>query len=183
MSKFWIWQSSEYDRFSICERDTAFWICQNMPWQSSHYILGPKYVRTLNVELWICLIRYIARSHSTSLREFIERWAYSETCQRAKIERFGKIFIAFTYFCKKHSILNIWEGSKYVSGFEYARVLNFQGYTGYTYFHKYDSVLNMRPGGIMEGFWIFQDTNKPDFCIKRITQGSNMPEYGWLMPE
>ena len=35
--------------FSICERCTAFWICQNMPWQSSKYILGYEYARILNM--------------------------------------------------------------------------------------------------------------------------------------
>ena len=35
--------------FSIYERYAAFWICQNMHWQSSEYILGSKYVRILNV--------------------------------------------------------------------------------------------------------------------------------------
>ena len=34
--------------FSICERYTAFWICQKMPWQSSEYVLDSKYVRILN---------------------------------------------------------------------------------------------------------------------------------------
>ena len=36
--------------FSICERYTAFWICQNMPWQSSEYILGSKHARVLNMQ-------------------------------------------------------------------------------------------------------------------------------------
>ena len=35
-------------RLSMCERYTAYWLCQNMPWQSSEYILGSKYVRVLN---------------------------------------------------------------------------------------------------------------------------------------
>ena len=47
--------------FSICERYTIFWICQNMPWQSSEYISGSKYVRVLNMaEFWISHIQYIA---------------------------------------------------------------------------------------------------------------------------
>ena len=41
--------------FLIWERYTAFWICQNMSWQSSGYILGSKYARILNmVWFWIC---------------------------------------------------------------------------------------------------------------------------------
>ena len=35
--------------FSICERYTAFWIWQNMPWPSSECILGSKYARILNM--------------------------------------------------------------------------------------------------------------------------------------
>ena len=35
--------------FSICERYTAFWICQNMLWQSSKYTLGYEYARILNM--------------------------------------------------------------------------------------------------------------------------------------
>ena len=34
----------------------------------------------------------------------------------------------------------------------YARVLNIQGYVGFTYICKYDKVLNMRLDTIMEGF-------------------------------
>ena len=36
--------------FSMCELYTAFWICQNMPWQSSDYISGSKYGRVLNMQ-------------------------------------------------------------------------------------------------------------------------------------
>ena len=35
--------------FSICERYTTFWICQNKASQSSEYILGSKYARILNM--------------------------------------------------------------------------------------------------------------------------------------
>ena len=35
--------------FSICERCTAFWICQNMPWQSSGYI-SRLYMAGLNMQ-------------------------------------------------------------------------------------------------------------------------------------
>ena len=36
--------------FSICEHYAVFWICQNMPWQSSEYILVSKYARILNMQ-------------------------------------------------------------------------------------------------------------------------------------
>ena len=61
MSKFWNGKALNKAGFSICERYTTFWICQNMPWQSSEYTLGSKHARILNmVELqygWICLNR------------------------------------------------------------------------------------------------------------------------------
>ena len=38
------------------------------------------------------------------------------------------------------------------SNFQYARVLNFQGFTGFTYFPKYGRVLVMRREAIMERF-------------------------------
>ena len=34
---------------SICEHYMAFSIYQNMPWQSSEYIMGSKYARILNM--------------------------------------------------------------------------------------------------------------------------------------
>ena len=41
--------------FPIRERYTVFWICQNIPWQSSEYISGFKYARILNLAgFWIC---------------------------------------------------------------------------------------------------------------------------------
>ena len=46
-----ICQNSEYSKilnmagFSISERCTGFWVYQNMPWQSSEYILGSVYAR------------------------------------------------------------------------------------------------------------------------------------------
>ena len=64
--------------------------------------------------------------------------------------------MAFNYFCKTLYFKSL-RGSKYVSRFEYARVVNFQRYKWYTYFRKYDSVLNMCRGGIMEGFSVFPD--------------------------
>ena len=47
--------NSEYGKvlniaaFSICERYAASWIYQNMPWQSSEYILGSKNARILSM--------------------------------------------------------------------------------------------------------------------------------------
>ena len=41
--------------FSICQHYTVLWICKNMPWRSSKYILGSKYAKILNMAgLWTC---------------------------------------------------------------------------------------------------------------------------------
>ena len=52
MSKFWIWQSSEYGR--VLKRRTLHTVL-NMPWQSSEYIsvskyARPEYGRILNIQ-------------------------------------------------------------------------------------------------------------------------------------
>ena len=46
---------------------------------------------------------------------------------------------------------------------QYPMVLNFEGYSGFSYFHSYDKVLSMRQNIIMEGFWIFQDFKYASF--------------------
>ena len=80
--------------FSIWERYITFWICQNMPWHSSEYILDSKYVRILNMAgFYICLIQYLAWDHSTSRWVLFERLTYWEPCQRSKMDSFGKIII------------------------------------------------------------------------------------------
>ena len=76
----------------------------------------------------------------------------------------------------KHSILNILEGSEYVLGFKYVRVLNcqyawvlnFQVYTGFTNFCKYGKVLNMHWDAIMEGLSIFQDFEYVRFLYMQV---------------
>ena len=39
---------------------------------------------------------------------------------------------------------------------QFARVLSFQNYTGFTYFHKYDSLQSMHWEALVEWFWIFR---------------------------
>ena len=50
-----------------------------------------------------------------------------------------------------------------IPGLPIARVLNFQGYTVFTYFHKYDRVLNMSQDTTMERSEIFQDSEYARF--------------------
>ena len=76
-------------------------------------------------------MQYIARGHSTSYWVLIEWWAYLEPYQISKIERLGKKIIALTIFTK-HSILNLWEGSEYESGFKCINILNIPGLSIYT---------------------------------------------------
>ena len=68
---------------------------------------------------------------------------------------------------------------------KYGRVLNFQGYTGFTYFCKYDRVLNVHGDAVMKWFWIFQDLNiyAKFLHMQALHRVLNMSGYGWIMPE
>ena len=65
-----------------------------------------------------CLIWYILQSHSTRYSELIERWAYSEPCQRSKIQHWGKDFFV--------NMKEVWifVGIQLRKGSEYFRVPN-----------------------------------------------------------
>ena len=67
---------------------------------------------------------------------------------------------------------------------QYARILNFWGYTWCFFFWKYIEVLNTCQDAIMEGFWIFQDFKFARFLhIQVLCKFLNMPDFGWIMPE
>ena len=57
------------------------------------------------------------------------------------------------------------------------RVLNMSEFWIFVIFRKYDRILNMCQDAIMEGFWVFQDSEGSEYF--RIPQGS---EYAWIMP-
>ena len=40
---------------------------------------------------------------------------------------FEEIIMSFNYFRKTLNLLNLWEGSEYMSGFKYVRILNIPG--------------------------------------------------------
>ena len=70
------------------------------------------------------------------------------------------------------------EGSKYVSGFKYVRVLNI-----HINVWKYSSVLNILWGAIEEGFWIFHAFKYARFlCMQALHKVLNVPEYSWIIP-
>ena len=51
-------------------------------------------------------------------------------------------------------------------------------FSGFTYFRKYDRLLNMNRNAIIEGFKRFQDSEYARFLgYARVTQGS---EYAWI---
>ena len=104
--------------------------------------------------------------------------------------------IAFDYFRKTVNLKPLsefWSSlSQFlpISGFwvfqdcHYARLLNLQGYTWFTYFRKYERVLNMHWDAIMGGFWIFQNSKYARFLqMHGLDKVLNMPEYGWKMPD
>ena len=135
----------------------------------------------------------MAGGHSASYWVIIERWAYSQPCQRSKTERFRKIIVAFNYFRKTlhlKSLRGFWICRFFnMSGFwifqdcQYARVLNFQGCTGFTYFSKCDKVLNMREDAIMEGFWVFQKSEYARFLhMQALHKVLGTSEHCWILP-
>ena len=68
-------------------------------------------------------------------------------------------------------ILNLWEGSKYVSSFENSEFWIFVN------FCQYGRVLNMRPDAIMQKFWIFQDSEYARFLyMQALHKVLNMAE-------
>ena len=77
--------------------------------------------------------------------------------------------------CWIFNILGLW----IFQDCQYFRVLNFQGYTGFTPFRKYDKILNTRRDGIMKGIWIFQDSKYVKFLqMQALHKVLNLPEYG-----
>ena len=54
---------------------------------------------------------------------------HSESGQRSKMERFGKIIVDFNYLCKKKPTINLLAGTEYVPGFKYVRVLNIRKFS------------------------------------------------------
>ena len=115
----------------------------------------------------------------------------SHTIHREVILQKGflEISIAFNYFRKTLHLKSL-RGFWYVSGFRYVgvlnipgllicQILNFQGYTEFNYFRKYDRVLNIREDLIMEGL-----LNIPGLCqVFKYANATQGPEYGWIMSE
>ena len=128
MAKLWMWQGSHYASVTQCSEYSRIcldrvlnisWVL-NMPefwiWQGSEYARvtqGSKYATIcLNMSEFTIRDRVLNIYHTIYSAEF-----------------FGKIIIVFNYFCKKNSILNLWEGSEYVPGFKYVRVLNIRTFS------------------------------------------------------
>ena len=62
------------------------------------------------------------------------------------------------------------------------RVLNMPGFWIFVNFRKYDKILNMCQDAIMEGFWIFKDSEYASLLLMQaFRKVLNMPEYGWIM--
>ena len=80
-----------------------------MNWKSSVFFICVKSI--------IYLLLY--NLHDCTFKEYF-RQAYSEHGPRSKMECFGKIIIVFAFF-GKNSILDLWNGSEYVSDFEYVK--------------------------------------------------------------
>ena len=58
------------------------------------------------------------------------------------------------------------------------RVLNISDFCIFVNFRKYDRVLNMRRDAIIEGFWIFPDSEYARFMRMQVLHKVvNIPEY------
>ena len=127
--------------FSICERYTAFWIHQNMPWQSTSWVANMsgfwmwqvfEYARVIQgsryATIWLNMSEVTIIVRVLNIYHTIHSATSLYKLLSSKMERFGKITIAFNYF-HKNSILNLWENSEYVSGFKYVRVLNIRKFS------------------------------------------------------
>ena len=108
------------------------------------------------------------QGHFTSQWVLIEKCVYLESCWISKIEHFGRIIIAFNYFCKTHHLISLW-GFRICLSFKYVRFLNIPEFpvcqgSEFPGLHRqgseYDRVLNMHWDAIVEGFWIFQISNR-----------------------
>ena len=139
---------------------------------------------------WMWLKQYKAQGHSTGQLVLIERQAYSEPCQRSKIEFFGKTIVVFKYFCKILHLKSL-TGSEYLSGFKYvsilnipaARVVNMPGFWISSITQGLPIFVNM------QGFWLgvgmqlwkgpeySRFPNMPGFCI---CEGYTGSEYAGI---
>ena len=90
----------------------------------------------------------------------VKDWVYSEPGKWSEMERFANIIIVFNSLCKKNSVLNLWEGSEYVLGFAYIRVLNIIQFSFISLGSEYASGYNY--GRVPEYFRI---PSMPVFCV------------------
>ena len=101
LTEFWTWQSpvkaySDVSR-TLCnahifEHYTAFWICQNMPWQSFEYILGFK-------NAWILIWQGSEYARVTQDSNYVTTWLnvwtgreYAWITEFSIIDRVQKIY-------------------------------------------------------------------------------------------
>ena len=87
------------------------------------------------------------------------------------MERLEKKLYFPTIFAK-NSILNFWEGSEYVSGFKYVRVLNIRKFSLIWQGSEYASGWNYGRVLNIAGFLVSQI-----LCIEVLHKVLNMPEY------
>ena len=135
---FWIcqkmpWQSSEYilgSKYARILNMAGFWI-----WKLHRALNMPQYLN----RMWICLnvseltiinrvlnMCHTIHSAASLFKLIITYWEIDLFRTRSKNQdgALWKTIIVFNYFLQKDSILNFWEGSKYVSGFKF--VLSFE---------------------------------------------------------
>ena len=129
MPEFGMWKGSEYITVMQHSNIQKYgWKCLNRTWTSLNISEFSLKERVLNMSHIQCTLQ----GHSTSWWLLIERWVYSEICQRSKVEHFGKTIVPFDYFHKTLH-LNLWQGPNMYwflkcQGSEYSRIVNMPGF-------------------------------------------------------
>ena len=109
LAKFWTWQGSQYASVTQCSEYAR--ICLDKVLNISRVLNMPEFWIGQGSEyaaIWLNMSEFTITNrvlnsilgHSKSELVLIERWSSSEPFQRSKVERFGKIIIAFNYFSK-----------------------------------------------------------------------------------
>ena len=175
----------------FCQSLTKTWYCSKKSWKTwktcraacLHRILHMPWHGLICLNMtWICLnrsefmtvVRVLNMSHTIqsvrSSLKLLKDIIFGTLLQFLTILADTPSWI-FERVLSNCRVLNM-SGLGLFQNCQYAKVLEFRVTQGFTYFGRYDSVLNRWCDAIIEGFWIFQDS-----AYARIKQAS---EYAWI---
>ena len=185
----------------FCQSLTKTWYCSKKSWKTwktcraacLHRILHMPWHGLICLNMtWICLnrsefmtvVRVLNMSHTIqsvrSSLKLLKDIIFGTLLQFLTILADTPSWI-FERVLSNCRVLNM-SGLGLFQNCQYAKVLEFRVTQGFTYFGRYDSVLNRWCDAIIEGFWIFQDSKYARFLhIRGLNKPLNMLEYGWIM--